>query len=407
MTRAISPGFAALVAALTVVCGGGGSPTPTPSPTSAADTATAEPVPPTAEPTPPPPVVVYVSPGSTGNTVHRVTVTPLSLDEEELPFVVPFAEMSLSPTGFQLAYAKPNVESGVILVDVVHATQQDVSDAAVSQAAPFWSIDGEHVAARAPDGERMVVWWRNTASGNNAETDLGAVVAVDLRWLPDAQGFSYIAGNEAGFLEIGGAYQRITADERYEAREVAFANDGTRAAVVRVRRPATPEPTVESDLTGTPAATETPRAGTATPTPVNAPSPPGEPANPWSIDIVSRDGRLLAGVAAGFTEVSKLRWIPALDGILAFIGTSPQGVTGLWMLQPGTIPVLVYEGRVDDATWSHDGEYVALVADGGPCGRTCPRGYLRVVELETGVVFTSDRGRVLGAPAWERPLSGP
>jgi hypothetical protein len=141
--------------------------------------------------------------------------------------------------------------------------------------------------------------------------------------------------------------------------------------------------------------------------PVNSPAPPSEPTNPWSIDIVSRDGRLLAGVAAGFTGISRLRWIPALDGVLGFVGTSPQGVTGLWMLQPGTIPVLVYEGRVDDATWSHDGRYVGLVADGGACGRTCPRGYLRVVELETGVVFTGDRSRVLGAPAWERPLSGP
>jgi hypothetical protein len=344
-----------------------------------------------------------------GNVVHRVAVTDRGLEDDELPFALPFAETALSPGGYLLAFAEPGVESGIVLVDLANATQEDVSDSAVSQARPFWSIDGEFVAARAPQDGRMVIWWRNLVSGNNAETDLGEVAPTDLRWLPDGAGFSYVAGGQATVFEIGVGERTLALDDRYEVREVAFAPDGTRAALVRVEKP--PEPTATPTPSETPAGTptETPTlAGTATPTPVDTPVRTGVPEPKWLVDIVLRDGERLAGVAAGFTEISKLRWIRAADSTLAFVGTSLQGVSGLWMLTPGFIPTLVYEGRVDDATWSHDGAYVAVVADGGPCGnRTCPRGFLRVVELATAAVYGLDTARVVGAPAWERPLNGP
>ena len=409
MTRAW-PG--ALFVALAMACGGGsGAPATT--------TATAtEPTPtpflqpsPTAEP-PPAPALLFISSGSSGNVVHRVTLTEGGLADEQLPFAVPFAEMSLSPSGFLLAYVEPGVESGIVLVDVVHATQQEVSGTAVSRTRPFWSIDGEYVAARAPDNDRTVVWWRNTVSGTDAETDLGELTAADLRWLPDAQGFSYVSDGQAGVFEIGAGHRTLAADERYEVREVAFAPDGTRAALARVQEPPDPTPTAVSSQTPSPDASPT---GTATP--FDTPTPGQEPsetptATPslglaWSLAVVSREGEVLAELVPGFAEISKLRWISSREGALGFVGTGATGTTGLWMLEPGRAPQLVYQGRVDDAAWSHDGLYVAIVADGGVCGRTCPRGYLRVVELATGTVFGIDRDRVLGPPAWERPLSGP
>jgi hypothetical protein len=352
---------------------------------------------------------VIVTPGTNGNVVQRVTVGRTGLVAEELPFAVPFAETALSPSGELLAYADPALASpGIVLVDLVAITQRNIAVDGIVRAPPAWNDRGEHLAAIADREGAAVAWWRDMATDDGGETPLGPGAISDLRWLPaglgsPGLGFSFVRDGQAGFFPIGDDYVRLTADERYEVREVAFAPDGTRAAVVRVERPPEPTPTPaandESAETATP--TETPSEGPPeTPTP--APPPPAA----WSLAIVARDGALLAELAPGFRDISSLRWIPASDGVLGFVATGPPGQTGLWMLEPGRAPRLVYEGRVDDATWSHDGAYVAVVADGGECGsRTCPRGFLRVVELDTGTVYRTDAARVLGAPAWERPAS--
>jgi hypothetical protein len=284
-------------------------------------------------------------------------------------------------------------------------TQRSVAVEGIVRAPPAWNDRGDHLATLAERGGDLVAWWRDTATNDGGETPLGGGGISDLRWLPGGlgspgPGFSFVRAGEAGFLPIGDDYVRLTADERYEVREVAFAPDGIRAALVRVEQPPEPTPAPVPDDESAETATPT---ETASEEPSETPTPPPAPPAAWSLAIVARDGALLAELAPGFRDISNLRWITALEGVLGFVATGPTGLSGLWMLEPGRAPRLVYQGRVDDATWSHDGAYVAVIADGGECGsRTCPRGFLRVVELATGTVFRTDAARVLGAPAWKR-----
>jgi hypothetical protein len=412
MGRAYQAGLVVAAVAAACACGGNGSP-PTPTPTSAPPAPTPTATAASNVPDVPPPVVVIVTPGTNGNVVQRVTVSGTGLVAEELPFALPFAETAVSPSGGLLAYSDPALASpGIVIVDLVAITQRSVAVDGFVRAPPTWNDRGDHVAAVADGGGEAIAWWRDMTTGDGGETLLGPGAIGDLRWLPGGPGspgpgFSFVRDGQAGFLPIGDAYVRLTAGERYEVREVAFAPDGTRAAVVRVERPPEPTPTVapiptdDAEATESPTPAETPPADEdATPQP--SPTPP--PAASWSLAIVARDGALLAELAPGFRDISRLRWIPALESVLGFVATGPSGLSGLWMLEPGLAPRLVYEGRVDDATWSHDGAYVAVVADGGECGsRTCPRGFLRVIELDTGTVYRTDSARVLGAPAWERP----
>jgi hypothetical protein len=99
--------------------------------------------------------------------------------------------------------------------------------------------------------------------------------------------------------------------------------------------------------------------------------------------------------------MSGLRWQYDDGDLVTFRGTNEEGTTGLWAISPGRSPQLVFEGRVDDAAWSPGGRYVAVVADGGPCNsRTCPRGFLRIVDTATGEVYRWDTNRILSRPAW-------
>jgi hypothetical protein len=410
MGRAYLAGL--VVAAVSCACGGSGTP-PTATPTAASPSPTTTATPAASIEDAPSPVVVIVTPGTNGNVVQRITVGRTGLVAEQLPFAVPFAETALSPAGTLLAYSDPALATpGIVIVDLVAITQRNITVDGIGRAPPAWNDLGDSVAALAEDGGGTAAWWREVGSGQVGQALLGEGPITDLRWLPPGlgspgPGFSFVRDGQAGFLPIGDDYVRLTADERYDAREVAFAPDGTRAAVVRVERPPEPTPTVtatpadDAEATGTATPTEIPPADEDA-TPLPSPAPP--PAANWSLVIVARDGALLAELAPGFRDISRLRWIPALEGVLGFVATGPTGLSGLWMLEPGRAPRLVYEGRVDDATWSHDGAYVALVADGGECGsRTCPRGFLRVIELDTGTVYRTDSARVLGAPAWERP----
>ncbi|MCA9821521.1 MAG: PD40 domain-containing protein [Dehalococcoidia bacterium] len=382
-----------LVALLFAACGGGAESTPTPvqSP-STSPTPTATPEPPTA--TPVPPVLLYfVTQGPYGSVIHQIAVDDLASVPEALPIQLPFAEVALSPRGGVAAVAPPGVEpADILLVDLVSPfAQQNISQTPeLDETAPFFSADGEYLAARLANADGAFrIRWYTLASGMAATADLGDIEPVDLRWLPDGQGFSYVLDGAATVFAFGSGQRTFNANAGYEAREFAFSPDGERAAVIQVERAptATAEPTSATDPETTPEV------------PNDSPTDQHEP--DWRLSVIDEQGLVVATLAPAYSGLSGLRWQFDGEDLVTFHGTNGEGVTGLWAISPGRSPVLIYEGRVDDSAWSPGGRYVAVVADGGDCNmRTCPRGFLRVVDTLTGEVYRWDSNRVLSRPAW-------
>lgn len=364
-----------LSASLLLLCCGGGAAEPTPAvdPTATEPPATATntqaPPTPTATPTLVP-FVAFVTQGAGGNVVQRIAVEDLEGVPEELPHRFPFTDVALSPGGGFAAYSPPSTApTDIILVDLATFEERNISNSpADDEVFPFWSADGALVGAVLANADGLAIRWQNLASGNGDVSEIGDVEGADLRWLPEGAGFSFVDDGAFATFAFDGGYSRYYENEAWQVLEGVVAPDGERAAVIQVQERETEPATVAE----------------------------------WRLSIVAETGLVVATVAPGFENLANLQWdYVAGTDLLTFTGANLDGRTGLWVTAPGRSPRLIYEGRVEEATWSADGAMVAVVADGGECSaRTCPRGYLRVVEVDSSRVYRWDSSRVLGKPAW-------
>lgn len=374
---------------LAACCRGGGSEPETPT---ARATATATPTEPPPTPTPspsptpvPPPAVRFLTQGPYGNTVRELEVGATAA--VELGPILPFIEAPLSPDGRYVAYAPPDPNpADIYLVDLDEGTTANLTGTPIEDdRAPWWSPSGM-LTSLIRQGDQVSIRWEEPASGKAtfAHTPLNG--PVDLRWLPDESGFSFILNGGLYMLGVDAAGPVPVASlDGFTITAAAFAPGMRRIAVaVRSDESAAPEIAEGDDTAGQP-----------------SPPPPGA-AEESQLLLLSPDGEEVAALAPGHTAISRLRWSP--DGrYLAFVSTDEQGMPGLRVVEPGFEPELVYSGRVDDYAFNPAGTMMAIVADGGPCnGRTCPRGFLRVVDLQSGETWSLDDYRVLGRPAWTR-----
>ncbi len=393
------------VVLLVAACGGGsGEPTATApaSPTGAAPSTTSVPSP---TPTPEPPTFLYfVAQGPYGSVIQQVSLADLDALPEELPIQLPYTDVALNPRGDSAAVAPPGLEPADVLLFSLTSpfTQENLFRTPdLDESEPFFSADGNFIGARvANSSDGLAIHWEDLATRTDKITSLGDIDPQDLRWLPDGTGFSYVLEGAAMVYKFDTGQHTFHAEDDYEVLQFAFSPDGQRAAVIQVeRRPPTPTPSASQTPTDTPASeTETPEPSES---PGDAVTPTPEHQPEWRLSVIDEKGLVVATLAPGFTGLGELRWQSDGGDLVTFTGTDRDGQTGLWAISPGRSPQLVYKGRVDDSAWSPDGRYVALVGDGGECSaRTCPRGFLRVVDLETGKVYRWDASPVLSRPAW-------
>lgn len=405
--RAIAVALA--LGAFAAGCGGSSSASPAPT---AAPSASPSPTPPppTSTPTPLPPrpgPIVFLAQVPAGLVAQLVSWenAPLSATEQERGF--PYsASASISPDGTRVAYVPRNIGGGDIFVAGIDGTRHtNLTNSPDDDEPPLWSPDSGRLAfiSHAEDGSTVL-----RVIGANNGASLATLPAPpegyrSLAWLPDGSGFAVLAPAEDGTLRLftlslDGSVRPLTASPSSEV-EAAISLDG-RIALVRL--PAeTPEPSPTPDP-GSPATGQADEEAAITPPPPETPSPtplPGASRELWLL-APGESGRRLE--FPGLSAYSQLRWSP--DGrYLSFLAKRESGAQSLYVLEPdtGAAPRVAFaRSRVDEWTWSPDSRYLAIVAGGGACGRTCPRGFLHVLHLETGDLRALPDIRVVSGIAW-------
>jgi Tol biopolymer transport system component len=352
-----------------------------------------------------------------GLVAQLVTWDEGRLVATEQPRGFPYsASATISPDGTRVAYVPRDLGGGDIFVAEIDGTRHtNLTNSPEDDEPPLWSPDSGRLAfiSHGP-GDRSGAILRVIGAITGAPLatlELPSQGFQSLAWLPDGSGFSFLAAGAGGtqdvfVLHLDGTLEPLTESPASEI-EAAVSPGVDRVAVVRVpvSSPSPPTPP-ENGTPGTPAtelAAEETQAGetpTADATPASSATPILQESSAlWLVNISGSEYPIST---PGLSSFSHLRWSPD-GGYLSFLAKRESGAESLYVLEPetGAAPRVAFaRARIDEWTWSPDSRHLAVVAGGGACGRTCPRGFLHLVDLETGRVQALPDIRVVSAVAW-------